>query len=112
MKTRQDTTLAVIVHLITYFTSFIGPLIIYFVSEDEFAKKNAATALNWQISFFIYSIVSVAIMLTIVGILIALPALLVLAALNFVFPIIAAIKANESVLWNYPLALPFIKVKS
>jgi uncharacterized Tic20 family protein len=33
----------------------------------------------------------------------------VLVVLNIVFPIIGGLKANEGVVWKYPLSIPFFK---
>lgn len=105
MVKQKDTTLAVVTHLLPLIISFVGPLIIYLVTEDEFVKKNAAKALNWQISLLIYFAISVILMIIFIGFIL----LLVLIILSTVFPIIAAVKANEGKIWDYPVSINFIK---
>lgn len=105
MAKKKDNVLAVVTHLIVFFSSFIGPLVIYFVTEDDFVKKNAAKALNWQISAFIYLLISAVLVLVVIGFLF----LLILGIIGTVFPIIAAVKASEGEAWDYPLSIPFIK---
>jgi len=40
-------------------------------------------------------------------VLIGIPLLIALAILAIVFPIVAAIKANNGQVWKYPLSIPF-----
>jgi len=64
--------------------------------------KNAT---NWIISSFIYMVVSFPLMFVLVGFLTAS----IVWILMIVFPIIAAIKANNGELWEYPLTIKFLK---
>ena len=52
-----------------------------------------------------YGLVGVILSFVIIGI----PMLIMLAILNIVFPIIAAVKANEGKVWRYPLSISFLK---
>ena len=61
--------------------------------------------LNWLISLLIYMFAAGLLCTVLVGFLI-LPVLFVLAV---VFPIIGAVKANEGVVWKYPLSIAFFK---
>lgn len=105
--TRQDTTLPVIIHLLAFFTGFLGPLIILLVTRDDHARRHAKAALNWQFSTALYSFISVILLFTIIF---TIPAILVLCLLGFVnlvFCIIAAVYAHRGECWRYPLAIPF-----
>jgi uncharacterized Tic20 family protein len=68
---------------------------------DEHGKN----AVNWLISAGIYAVVSVLMVLVIVGI----PMLIALGIASIVFPIVAAIKANNGELWKYPLSITFLR---
>ncbi|MFH7242819.1 MAG: DUF4870 domain-containing protein [Spirulina sp.] len=95
----------ILAHVLGLLTGFIGPLIIYLVTEDPEVKRHARIALNWQISLLIYLFVSVILMFVVIGFFLFFIALL----LDLVFCIMAALKANDGIAWKYPLTIPLIK---
>lgn len=97
-------TVSSIVHISGLLTSVIGPTIIYFVTEDEFVKKNCVRSLNWQISFAIYMILSIILSIIVVGLITGVLA----GILNIVFCIIAAMKASNEVVWDYPVTISIL----
>ncbi len=109
----KDNTLKIMTHILGYFTSFIGPLIIYFVADNEGDKNHAKKALNWQISFLIYlfagGIIGFMLIFVLIGIVFLPLFLIALSILDIVFCIMAAVKASRDELWDYPLAIPFVK---
>ena len=62
--------------------------------------------LNWMISSLHFEFCLRIPLLFLVGI----PLLAVLLVLIFVFPIIGGIKANEGIVWKYPLSISFFSV--
>jgi len=95
-------------HLLSIFTGFIGPLIIYIVNQDKknkYVMGNAKHALNFQISLMIYYIVSFVLVFVFIGILL----LIALSIFALVFEIIATVKAYEGEIYKYPLEIPFIR---
>jgi uncharacterized Tic20 family protein len=62
-------------------------------------------AVNWMISELIYAVVGFILVFVIIG----GPLLIVLGVLGVVFPIIAAIKANNGEVWQYPLTIQVLK---
>ena len=60
---------------------------------------------NWIITELIFGLVFCALSFLLIGI----PLLMVLGVLAVVFPIIGGIKANNGILWKYPLSLNIIK---
>lgn len=100
----NENTMAILAHILGLLTSFIGPLVIYLVAEDPRTKAHGASALNWQISFVIYSVACVPLVFLIIGI----PLIFALAIADLVFCIVAAVKASNGELWNYPLSIPFV----
>lgn len=98
-KPGQDTTLAVLAHLLPLVTWVLGPLAVYFVAEDEFTRESARNAINWQIMFTIYILISFALVFLLVGF-VLLP---LVGLLDTVFCIVAAVKAYEGQTWKYPL---------
>ncbi|HLP79959.1 MAG TPA: DUF4870 domain-containing protein [Acidobacteriota bacterium] len=104
-KSAPDKTLGMLSHLLGIFTNFIGALLIYLVAKDDFSKANARNALNFQISLVIYVVVSIFLMLILIGFFL----LMGLGLLNLITSIIGAIKANEGEVYEYPLAIKFLK---
>lgn len=111
---REDKQLLVLTHLsqlldyITGFGGFIVPLVLWIVNKDRVIDMDihGKSILNFQISIFIYAILSIpAIFLFGLGII----TLLIVAALAFILPIINAIKANNGEAPNYYISIPFFK---
>lgn len=86
---------------------FILPVVMWVVNKDksEEIDLHGKVTINWIISLFIYSAICGLLTLIFIGVI----GLVVLAILNFVFAIIAAIKANDGQLWVYPLSIRFLK---
>lgn len=101
----NEKLLSILTHISGIFIGFIGPLIFYLVAEEKQVKEHSKKALNWQLSVLIYSIVAAILIFVIIGLLL-LPAIMIA---NLIFSIIAAIKASEQKVWDYPLAIPFLK---
>lgn len=102
----QDNTLPILIHILGLLTGFLAPLIIYFVTKEEYVKNHAKTALNWHFSLMIYFVISGILVIVLIGFL----AIFALAIMNFVFCIIAAVKANNNEVWKYPMSIPFFKI--
>jgi len=62
-------------------------------------------AVNWIISAIIYAVVCVVLSFVIIGI----PLLIALGVVGVIFPLVAAIKANNGEVWKYPMAITFVK---
>jgi uncharacterized Tic20 family protein len=97
----DDVLWAVLAHLSYFVLSLIGPLLIYLLVGDQrpFAKRQAAEALNFQITVLIASVVSALLILVLVG-LVLLPLVLIAGA---VLAIIASVKASSHQDYRYPL---------
>ena len=87
---------------------FVLPIVMWATEKDKSQKIDAhgKHLLNFFISFTIYLIVSFILSYACIGI----PLLFALLILGIVFPIIAAVKANEGIIWKYPLSIPFFSV--
>lgn len=84
------------------------PIAIWQLMKDSLPKIDAhgKNAVNWIISSFIYGATGV-ILIPALGLGILL--LTVLGVVVVVFPIVAAIKANNGEVWKYPMAISFLK---
>lgn len=96
--------MASITHLLGLFTWVFGALFVFLVTEDDFVKRNAASALNWQISFTIYLFVSLILIILLIGFLTT--ALLII--LDLLFCVIAAAKAANGETWDPPFTMEFV----
>jgi len=101
----DQTGIAALTHILGLLTWVIGPLIVLLVTEDAFVKDNARNALNWQITFTIYFIVSLILLIVLIGIF----TLFAVIILDLVFCIIAAVKAADGEAWRYPITIQFTK---
>ena len=117
----------ILVHPLGLLTGFVGPILVYAVSDHEFTRANARHALNWHVTVFVLSIAAVVTFflgadeLTVGGEateLSLLPApldtvfaaagalLLILMSiallLTLVYTIVATLKAIFGSIWTYP----------
>jgi uncharacterized protein len=83
------------------------PIIMWATNKDqsELIDKHGKNILNWMISSFIYMIVGFILVFVFIGI----PLLIALAICSIIFIIIGAVKANDGIIYKYPLAIDFIK---
>ena len=98
---------ATLVHVGGIFFSFVPALIGYLVLKDRgpLVRNHTATALNFQLTMLIASIIGSILTVILVG-------FLIIAAVGIVviiFSIIAAIAANKGEDYKYPLSIAFIK---
>ncbi len=84
----------------------VPALVGYLVLKDKgpFVRAHTATALNFQISMFIYAVVSAVLILILIGIFL----LIAVGIVVIVFSIIAAVKANQGQPYAYPLTIKFV----
>lgn len=109
---REDKTLLALTHLsqlldyVTGFGGFVVPLILWLSNKDQVKDmdEHGKTIVNFQISLFVYCILSIpAIFLFGLG----LVTLLILAVLGFILPIVNAIRASNGEKPNYYISIRF-----
>ena len=98
---------ATLTHVGGIFFGFLPSLIVYLVLKDRgpFIAAHAKSALNFQLTMLIASVVAGILTIIIIGF-ILLP---VIGIVVIVFSIIAAMKANAGEYYTYPLSIKFIK---
>ena len=93
--------------------TFIGPLVIWLVKKDTmpFVDDQGKEALNFNITVAIIclALVLLSIVTLGIGLIIAIPAWVIVGIAWLVLTILAAVKANEGVAYRYPLTLRLIK---
>ncbi|GGO66245.1 DUF4870 domain-containing protein [Nonomuraea cavernae] len=102
----DDTTMAMLAHLLGLLVSWVGPLIIYLMKKDEspYVRDQAAEALNFQITMFIGYMVAGLLTIVLIGLLL-LP---VVWIVSLIFHIQAAIAANKGENYRYPIAIRLV----
>ena len=88
------------------FANILGPLVMWLIKKDEmpYAADQAKEALNFQISMTIYLLISIVLMIVAIGFVLA-PAVILT---NFIYLIVAAVKANDGLLYRYPLTIRLV----
>jgi len=112
--TSDDKLWGMLSHLLTFcgfigipFGNLLAPLIIMLVQKDksEYVVYHAKESLNMQIAYTVYSIVGVLLCFLLVGFLV-LP---VIVIAWIIYVIIAGMKANEGIKYQYPYIFRMIK---
>ncbi|MDQ0217890.1 DUF4870 domain-containing protein [Peribacillus cavernae] len=106
MLNKDEKLLAALIYIASFFTAFIGPLIIWLIKKEEssFIDFHGREYLNFLISYTIYGIVATVLCFVVIGFLI-LP---VLGLAGVIFTIIAAVKAYEGKEYRIPLIFRII----
>ncbi|EIJ78507.1 hypothetical protein PB1_13154 [Bacillus methanolicus PB1] len=96
----EERLLAAAIYVSSFFTTFIGPLIIWLLKKNEssFVDYHGREYLNFLISYGVYSIISLLLMLVLIGFL----TIWIIGILTVVFTIVAAIKAYEGKEYRIP----------
>ncbi|WP_231746925.1 DUF4870 domain-containing protein [Lentibacillus sp. JNUCC-1] len=107
MTEKDERLYAMLIYLTSFFTTFIGPLVIWIIKREEssLVDFHGKQYLNFLISYAIYSFVGTILIFVIIGIV----ALIALGIMAFVFTIIAAIKAYDGKYYKIPTVIQFIK---
>lgn len=97
---------ALTIHLMGVFMGVLGVLIFWLMKRktSDFVDQHGKDAMNFQITAILAIFASIPLMLVLVGFVL----LLVVIVLMYVFPIIAAVKANKGELYRYPLTIRFL----
>ena len=87
--------------------SIIGPVVMWAIKkqEDPFVDFHGKEAVNFNISFLIYAVVSAVSILVLVGV-VLLPVVLLTW---FVLVIVAAVKAGSGEYYRYPFTIRFVQ---
>lgn len=107
MPTKDERIMAMLIYVTSFFTTFIGPLVIWLIKKDEsaFVDFHGKEYFNFIISYFIYTVISGILVLLLVGFLL----LWALGILFIVFQIVGAIKAYEGQLYRFPFIIRFFQ---
>lgn len=89
---------------------WVLPIVLWQVKKDDMPELDVhgRIVVNWLLSTLVYGAIGVALMMSVIGIPLGLPLLLVLCIANIVFSVIGGIKANSGEVWHYPLTFRFV----
>lgn len=86
--------------------SLVGPLLVWLVKKDDpFARRAAAGAFNFNLSFWVLFVLCWILIFTVVGIVVALPLMLVLFVVSAWCHIKGAVRASNDRPYDYPFQL-------
>lgn len=100
MASKDEKWFAVAIYVISFFTAFLGPLVIWLIKKDSsaFVDYHGREYMNFFISYTVYTIAASILTVILIGF-IFLP---VIGLAAFIFTIIAAVKAFEGEEYRFP----------
>jgi uncharacterized membrane protein len=98
----QNTTIAALVHVAGLFFGFFAIAFVYLVTDDAFAKSNAANALNWHLPLSLIAVIVVIIGIT-VSELAGVAMAIIIAMATICVALVASMKAYRGRAWKYPI---------
>jgi uncharacterized protein len=111
----EDKNWGMLAHLLTLlgyvvlFGHWIPPLVIYLTKKDRpVVRDEAREALNFQISLFLYGVISLPLLCLVITIPFILLAWLLMLLAQVVLPIVAAVSASDGKPFRYPLTLRLV----
>lgn len=107
MSAADERMWATLIHLGGIIFGFLPALIGYLALRDRgaYVRRQTATALNFQLTMLIASIIGAILIVVVIGIVIVAA----VSVLVIVFSIIAAVKANKGEDYRYPLSIAFVR---
>lgn len=105
--TSDERLLAMLIYVTSFFTTIIGPIIIWLIKRDDsdFIDYHGKEYFNFIISYFVYGVVAAITTIILVGFVLA-P---IVGIAAFVFTIIAAVKAFSGERYRIPFIFRIIK---
>lgn len=96
----EETTLALLAHILPLVVGFWAPLIIWLVKKDEslFVGNEAKEALNFQLSILIAVLICIPLMFVIIGFFLIIG----ISIAGLVYSIIGGIEASKGIAYRYP----------
>lgn len=104
---QNDRTMAMLIWILSLFTSFIGPLVIWLIKKDEslYVNQQGKNYFNFIISYTIYTFASGVLTIILIG---YIP-LIILTIAGIAYTIIGIVTTNKGEDFVVPLSLPLFK---
>lgn len=106
MSNQDERLIAAAIYVVSFFTAFLGPLIIWLIKKDEstYVDYHGREYMNFFISYTVYGIVSGILVIAVIGIFM----LWIVGIMGVVFTIVGAIKAYEGNQYRIPFIFRLI----
>ncbi|WP_093074559.1 DUF4870 domain-containing protein [Salisediminibacterium halotolerans] len=104
--TNDERLLAMLIYLISFFTAFIGPLIIWLIkkNDSDFIDFHGRQYLNLFISSTIYFVISAILAIIVIGLFLSA----IVGLWVFIITIVAAVKAFSGEYYRIPFTIKFL----
>ncbi len=94
------------------FGNVLAPLVVWLIQKDKspFVSKHARESLVFQIGIFAVVIVMVVLVFVTLGaaLILVIPGIVALLVADFLYMILATIRASEGKIWEYPVTTRFV----
>ncbi|MBI1249648.1 DUF4870 domain-containing protein [bacterium] len=106
-SSQDDRNLAVLCHVLGFFSWILGPVIIWILLKDKspFIDFHGKQAINFQITLTIAAMISVVLVCVYIGLLLMLAVVVV----EIVYIVIASLKAQQGEYYVIPVAIQFLR---
>jgi len=104
IASQDDKTLGMVMHILCLVGfPIIGPLIIWLMKKDQspYLDAQGRELLNFQISYFIYAMISAVLIAVLIGIVL----IFAVGIASLVFTIIGLVKAADGKVYRFPLCI-------
>lgn len=102
--TSDEKTLGIVMHILCLVGfPILGPLVIWLIKKDQssYLDRQGRELLNFQISYFVYALVSFVLCFVFIGI----PLLVIVGLASIVLTIIGIVKAAEGNIYRFPFTI-------
>ncbi|MEM7602785.1 MAG: DUF4870 domain-containing protein [Verrucomicrobiota bacterium] len=88
----------------------LAPLLIWVFKKDEseFVREQSIESLNFQVSMTLYAFLAAVLAMTVIGLIVAIPALIAIVIGDIVLTIVGALRVNKGASYLYPWTLRLI----
>ena len=106
MSFSDETTVAMLIHVLSLFTGVFGPLIVWLIKRDrsDFVDAHGREAINFQVTLYVAAFVGFLLMFLLIGFLL----LRALFVLQFLMPLFAALMAAGHRPFRYPFTIRLV----
>ncbi len=117
LPNQDERTMAMLIHLLSLLTGFIGPLILWLIKRDQsrYIDFHGKECLNFNLSYLLYIAVCMGITIGVglitfgLGVIFIMPLFFVIGIGFYILEILACVAAHNSQWHRIPLTIRFIR---
>lgn len=85
----------------------LAPLLVWLIKKDEseFVRSQAIESLNFQISMTLYAFCAGLLAISVIGLVVAIPGILILIVADIILTIVGALRVNDGEAYRYPATI-------